>query len=872
MDPSSPQSDPRLRPKTWYQWLLHPRRHIESKRESDPASEASAGNSRFSRMLFLKSLPRWRRFLIVVPIVGLLVWVSIPNRLNSPNTLLQTIKGSSWKYSDDILRYVDPLIGTVNGGHVFPGATLPYGMAKAVADTSDRGEIAAGFVSDDSDIQGFSHLHDSGTGGSPSLGNFPLFVHPGCPEDDFAQCKYTYIGRGVPRIKHSATARPGYFAISLNNSVHAEMTATEHATLYRFSLPKAAEVLSHKAMVPTNPLLLLDLMDLGNSRTGGDIQVNPETGRITGNGSFSPSFGRGSYTAHVCADFRGADIRKTGVFLQTNVTDEIQAVGHVANNFYIPSGSAGAWIHFAHSEQIVARVGLSFISVQQACHNAEVEIPNFGFDDVVKAAEKAWRDKLSVIMPDHSGMSHEFLTTFWSGLYRALISPQDYTGENQLWESNEPYYDSFYCIWDSFRAQHPLLTIVDPKIQTKMVRSLIDIYKHEGKLPDCRMSFSKGYTQGGSNADVVLADAFIKNLTDGIDWNLGYEAVVSDAEVEPKDWSTTGRGSLVSWHTLGYVPYDDQDKNGTGPMSRGISRTVEYAYDDFVIALMARGLGHKNDETKYLQRSRNWKNLFNPEQEDRYRDEAGTVQMSTFKGFLQPRFRNGTWRYQNTRLCSPIYQQHSCYFDTQYETYEGSPWLYTFYVPQDMAALIEALGGHETFVERLDFFHSSGINYMGNEPNFLTTFQFHYAGRPGRSNYWLHQYIPGQFNSSINGIPGNDDCAMGAFTAFAFMGFYPVAGQDVYLLTAPMFRQVSIQTPSGKPAILRNVGGFDAPQYRNIYVQRVRLNGKSYTRNWIKHDFFLKGGTLEFVLGPTESDWGTRNEDLPPSLSTGLPD
>ncbi|KAI1387827.1 glycoside hydrolase family 92 protein [Hypoxylon trugodes] len=824
---------------------------------------------------FINGFPRWRRFLFVIPVTALLVWALLPSsRFNSPTRLLHAGKSSSGRSSDDILRHIDPLIGTTNGGHVFPGATLPYGMAKAVADASNRAEIAAGFVSDDSEIQGFSHLHDSGTGGSPSLGNFPLFVHPGCPEDDYSQCKFTAIGRAVPRIDGSATARPGYFAIGLNNSVYAEMTATGHATLYRFSFSKDDQVLSHNAMVPNNPLVLLDLTDLGTTRTGGDVVVDPIAGRITGNGSFNPSFGTGVYKAHACADFRGAEIRQSGVFIQTNVTNETNVMGFMGSDYFIPAGSAGGWIHFARPEknQIMARVGLSFISIEQACRNAETEIPDFAFEDVVKASEKAWKEKLSVIKPDTYGMSPEFVTTFWSGFYRALISPQDYTGENQLWNSSEPYYDSFYCIWDSFRAQHPLLTIVDPAVQTRMVRSLIDTYKNEGKLPDCRMSFSKGYTQGGSNADVVLADAFIKNLTDGINWNLGYEAVVSDAEVEPMDWSTSGRGNLVSWHELGYVPYDDTDRNGTGPMTRGISRTVEYAYDDFAIALMARGLGRKADEAKYLQRARNWRNLFNPEQEDRYRDEEGNVQKTQFKGFLQPRFQNGTWRYQNTRLCSPAYQQHVCYFDTQYETYEGSPWLYTFYVPQDMAELVSALGGRETFVERLDYFHSSGINYMGNEPNFLPTFQFHYAGRPGRSSYWVHQYIPGQFNESINGIPGNDDCAMGAFTTFAFMGFYPVAGQDVYLLTAPFFREVSLQTPSGKPATLRNIGGFDAPRYKNIYIQSAKLNGEPYNKSWITHEFFLKGGTLEFVLGSTESEWGTKDEDLPPSLSTGMLD
>jgi len=659
------------------------------------------------------------------------------------------------------------------------------------------------------------------------------------------------------------------------------MTATAHTNLFRFNFPTNPEVpyvyassgdASVPKTVPNSPLILLDLVDLSNSRSQGEVQVNETTGRMMGSGTYRPSFGQGSYSAYFCADFRGAEIRRTGTFSHTKVTDEIKVLGGLKNNVRLPHGSAGTWIQFERSpkSQILVRVGLSFISANQACSNAEREIGDFDFSRVVAAAESAWRQKLSVIQADHTGLSEDLVTTFWSGVYRTMLSPQDYTGENPLWQSNEPYYDSFYCIWDSFRAQHPLLTIIDPQIQTDMVRALIDIYKHEGKLPDCRMSFSKGFTQGGSNADVVLADALIKNLTRGIDWKLGYEAVVSDAEEEPKDWSTSGRGGIESWRTLGYIPVDDNDKNGTGPLSRSISRTVEYAYDDFTIALMARELGYKADEAKYLERSNNWRNLWQPEQDDRYRDrDTGAIQGSQFRGFLQPRLRNGSFSEQTTRLCSPIYEQHVCYFDTQHSTYEGSPWLYSFYVPQDMASLITTMGGPAHFVERLDYFHSSGINYMGNEPNFLPTFQFHYAGRPGRSAYWVHRYIPSLFNSSIAGIPGNDDCAMGAFSAFAFMGFFPVAGQDVYLLTPPMFREVSIRTPDGKGwATLRNVN-FD-PEFKSYYIQSATLNGKPYTKNWITHGFFRNGGVLEFVLGSKEGDWGTRKEDLPPSLSTGI--
>ncbi|KAI0483570.1 alpha-1,2-mannosidase-like protein [Xylaria cf. heliscus] len=836
---------------------------------------------------FLTTFPRRRRVL-AVPLFFLLVWAFLPiESFNPPRTLLFGITTAlAGKSTGDILQFVDPLIGTVNGGHVFPGATLPYGMAKPVADTNNMAEAAAGFVSDDSLIQGFSQLHDSGTGGNPSMGNFQLFPHPGCPNGDFTKCAYVAAQRATPRINGSATARPGYFAIGLNNSVYVEMTASAHTSLFQFNFPSGAEVpYTYTAAadvgaeggkdipqtVPNSPLILMDLNDLSNSRSGGDIVINATTGRMQGGGKFRASFGQGSYAAYFCADFRGAEIRRTGTFMQTNAKDNVQALGNLYSDVRIPHGSAGTWVQFASTpkNQILARVGVSFISATQACINAEREIPDFQFSRVVREAEAAWQEKLSVIKADHTGLNLDLLKTFWSGLYRTMLSPQDYTGENPLWKSDEPYYDSFYCIWDSFRAQHPLLTIIDPETQTDMVRALIDIYKHEGKLPDCRMSFSKGYTQGGSNADVVLADALIKNLTRGIDWALGYEAVVSDAEEEPSDWSVSGRGGIESWQTLGYIPVDDDDRRGTGPLSRSISRTVEYAYDDFAIALMARELGNKADEAKYLKRSHNWKNLWQADYDDHYQDkETGNTLGSSWKGFLQPRLRNGTFSAQTARLCSPIHEQHVCYFDTRHSTYEGSPWLYSFYVPQDMASLISLMGGPTSFVDRLDYFHSSGINYMGNEPNFLPTFQFHYAGRPGRSAYWVHQYIPSLFNSSVEGIPGNDDCAMGAFSAFAFMGFFPVAGQNVYLLTPPMFREVSIRTPDGKGwATLRNAN-FDS-EYKNMYIQSAKLNGKQYTRNWITHDFFAKGGVLEFTLGPKESEWGTRKEDLPPSLSTG---
>ena len=324
----------------------------------------------------------------------------------------------------------------------------------------------------------------------------------------------------------------------------------------------------------------------------------------------------------------------------------------------------------------------------------------------------------------------------------------------------------------------------------------------------------------------------------------------------------SGRGGLVSWKALGYIPTQNTDVEGIGTETRSISRTVEYAYNDFTIALLARELGHTADYQKYLSRSANWKNMFKADQPSIIN---GTD--TGFVGFLQPRYENGTWGLQDPIFCSPLFNFTSCYLNPQGgETYEGPVWLYTFFAPGDMATLITTLGGHERFTARLDWLHESGILYVGDEQAFLTIFLYHYVGRPALSAERAHQYIPSLFNDTVGGIPGNDDSgAMGSFQALVMTGFFPNAGQDVYFIIPPFFESVSITNgQTGKTATIRNIN-FD-PEYKNIYIQSATLNGEPYTRNWIQHSFFLEGGVLELTLGPQESAWGTGVEDVPPSL------
>ncbi|KAB8074024.1 glycosyl hydrolase family 92-domain-containing protein [Aspergillus leporis] len=761
----------------------------------------------------------------------------------------------------DVLQYVDPLIGSANGGNVFAGASLPYGMAKAVADT-DSTNNQGGFAYDGSSITGFSSLHDSGTGGQPSLGNFPLFPYVSCKDDDVNGCVFPKKQRKTQYDSRSVAASPGYFALTMASGIRVDMTVSNHSSLFRFQFPTGRE---------SKPLILLDLSDLSDTRQdNGTIAVYSDTGRMIGHARFLPSFGSGSYIPYFCVDFRSASgIRDNGIFVNSRAStnEKNLTISRSINGYPVPGG---AFVRFNSptDNTVLARVGLSFISSEQACSNAESEIPNFDFNSTRSIAVDLWTKKLAPIRVSRTGINSSFLTTFYSGIYRTMINPQDYTGENPLWKSKEPYFDSFYCLWDSFRSQLPFLTIFDPMSLGRMIRSLIDTQQHLGWLPDCRMSLCKGYTQGGSNADVVLADAYVKGISNGIDWQAGYSAVQKNAEEEPYDWSNEGRGGLDSWKSRDYIPVEDFDYKGFGTMTRSISRTLEYSYNDFTIAQMARGLGKQGDVEKYEASSRFWQNLFRADQTSFIN---GTD--TGFKGFFQPKYLNGTWGYQDPNTCSNIDTSgRACSLQNNAaETFESSIWEYQFFVPHDMAALLTRLGGPAQFVRRLDYLHDTGITYIGNEPAFLTVFQYHYAGRPGKSTSRAHFYIPKYFKANPAGLPGNDDSgAMGSFVAMTMIGLFPNPGQNVYLILAPFFESIRITSPlTGRTATIRAVN-FD-PAYKDIYIQSATLDGKPYTKNWVGHDFFTEGRELVLVLGRNESLWGTKDEDLPPSLSTRGP-
>lgn len=370
----------------------------------------------------LAALCSWRTLIVVVAGHGLLAVIAF--------LFFRGLTGSTPQ--EDVLKYIDPLIGTGPGGHVFAGATLPFGMAKPVADVT--GERMGGFASDNSPISGFSSLHDSGTGGSPSMGNFPIFLQPFCP--NITECYMPKFMRATPYVEDSVFASVGYFDITLGSGVRAEMTAAQRTSLFKFSFTNSTNV--------TNPVLLMDGGDLPGSNGPRSMYVNPETGRITAEGQFNPSFGQGTYRSYHCVDVRGAKLMDFGGHNATNPYPGVtNMTGH--NDYMAPR--QGVYIRFQevnNTDTIYARVGLSWLSIERACENAEREVKDWGFDRLVKEAQNAWREKLKPISIDSTDVDESHLRNYWSGVYRAFLSPQDYTGENQLWNSTEPYYDSWY--------------------------------------------------------------------------------------------------------------------------------------------------------------------------------------------------------------------------------------------------------------------------------------------------------------------------------------------------------------------------------------------------------------------------------------------
>jgi predicted alpha-1,2-mannosidase len=713
--------------------------------------------------------------------------------------------------AEDYVHYVYPFLGVDWGGETFVGAAVPFGMVKLGPDmeTFDGRPSSFGYESGGR-ILGFSHLHLSGASGK--YGN--ILVAPVTGPLDIRDVK-------SPRIEE--VNHPGYYAATLTRyNIRVELTSSRRVGFHRYTFLAAAH--SH---LTVNIAHCLDKGPGAESQRflGGQVRLLSDH-EAEGVGRYAGGWNKGGeYKVyfHMVLDTPAAGAR-------TWTGDTFSSAREAAVDGDRPLGASFDFRTHA-AQMIQAKVGISFLSSEQARKNVRLETPAWNFDAVRKASVRAWNQALSKIQL--RGETDSKRVQFYTAMYHTMLMPSDCTGENPGWQSSEPYYDDYYTIWDTFRSSSPLLTLIAPDRQRDLIRSLIDIYRHTGYMPDARSGNDNGRTQGGSNADVVIADAYVKGLT-GVDYPTAFEAMLKDATVSPSNPQKEGRGGLPDYNTKGYITLDYE---------RSGSRTVEYAYDDFAIAEVACGLHRPAEAKLFAARAHNWERLWDKD-----------LTLEGFKGFLRPRNSDGTWAAPNLLL-------RGSWLDF---FYEGDLWTYSLYAPQDVRKLIALAGGNQTFVCRLDnMFYRLHFD-ITNEPGFLVPVLYNWAGRPDHTAEAVNALLEKAFTDQRSGLPGNDDSgAMSSWFIFQSLGFYPNAGQDVYLVGTPSFPEAGITLASGKT--LRILARNMDDEHINRYIQSATLNGAPLDTAWFRHGQIAEGGTLVFTMGSAPSNWGTTI--APPSMS-----
>lgn len=653
--------------------------------------------------------------------------------------------------------YVDPRIGSEGEGRTFIGPCAPFGMVKPCPDAVSMPN--AGWAPMPGAIKGFSQTHVSGTGGGQKYGN--VLLQPFLRQDKPVMCALLLPDgskAAIPVYGYERTEEQvelGRYACTYDNGISTEVTAADRCAFYRI---RGATAL----LVDAASFLGMDTIPdkrEAQQYVGSDIRPTAPRelcGHTTVRGGWNNG---GPYTVFFCLQADGP--------VEVARADSLHAILYF-------SGPMGL------------KVGISYVSEAQARRNI---VPG-SFDGQVAALRCQWEDMLRRV--PYRGTPRD-RRMFYTALYHTLLMPIDKTGEREGW-GTEDYYDDYYALWDTYRTSFPLLMEYYPERAAAMIRSLLNIYRHEGYLPDARSGDCNGRTQGGSNAEVVIAEAFARGLK-GIDYDLALEAMIHDAEVVPADDEKEGRGGLAEYNRLGYIPYG---------IARAGTRTVEYSYDDWCIAQVARGLGYTDLYERYLRRSSNWRNLW-----------RGDYEWQGMRGFIMPRDAHGVWldsvpwgrsaaghhliAYKPDTKVAPW---HIAWWDTFF--YEALSAEYSLSVPHDVPTLIGLCGGDSAFRRRLDIFFGNHHYNVGNEPSFLTPYLYHYIGRPDLSSRRVAQIVRENFFDTPDGLPGNDDSgAMSAWLLWAMLGKYPVAGQGTYLSIAPVhFAPATVQPRRPQPKSL----------------------------------------------------------------------
>lgn len=754
------------------------------------------------------------------------------------NTVATIIAASSLAQEQaDLLRYVDPMIGTQRMGHVYPGASAPFGMVQLSPDTDtlpyavggkynpDVYRTCSGYQYDDSTIVGFSHTHFSGTGHS-DLGDILLMPTAGALQLNPGTAAEPKSGFRSVFHHTNEKAVPGKYEVLLeDHGIKAELTATTRVGMHSYEFARRDSV--H---------VILDLVhgiyNHADKNVWTFLRVENDTlvtgyRQTTGWGRTRTVYFAIAFSEHITHYGQQPDARPTEYRGFWRRFDQTKDFPEMAGK------QLRAWFDFnlKLNAKLLVKVALSSVSTEGALKNMKAEVPHWDFDRVVRETQDGWRKELDHIRIESK--RPEVLTNFYTAMYHACLSPtvyMDVDGQYRGLDQNDHTAQGFtnyttFSLWDTYRALHPLFNIIQRERSSDVINSMLAHYDQSTHhmLPIWSHHANENWCMIGYHAVSVIADAQAKGIT-GFDKKKALEACVSTALVPYFE----GLGEYID---LGFVP---EDRSGSS-----VSKTLEYAYDDRCIAHLAERTGNAAIAREFFERSDNYKHVFDPN-----------------AGFMRPRLADG-------RFLEPFDP-----LDTQQKGYiEGNAWNYGLYVPHEPSDLAKLMGGPKRLGEHLDslftmrlddkYFEKTeditrdGImgNYVhGNEPSHHVPYLYNYTDRPWMSGARSRQVMDAMYKPKPDGLSGNDDCGqMSAWYIFSALGFYPLEpGTDRYELGAPLVDKATIPLGNGKTFSLV----VKEQKAKNIYVQQVKLNGVPLERTSITHNELMSGGVLEFTLGP----------------------
>jgi len=703
------------------------------------------------------------------------------------------------------LKDVNIFIGTGGIGYGVgsdvPGPSLPFGMARPGPDTALLGthpsfHHCGGYHYGDNQIRGFSNFRLSGVG-IADYGN--VLVMPTLNMSGNYQKERSYR----ERFSHKdESAGPGYYAVTLRPSgIRAELTATRHCGVHRYSFPETPGRIIIDAAHTILPKHVCE------ANISYDSDLGMYKGRVLNCGGFTARNG-------------GVEI-----FFAVRVEGEAKDRGKF--------GEGGAWVEVSGDQPVTVFVGISFISVEQAVEHVREEALGRSFDEIWASAEKEWQEALSVI--EVEGGSREQRRIFATALYHSMIMPTDITEtggsyrglDEKVHNAEGRRYYSDFSLWDTFRTLHPLLVLIEPERTADMMQSLVVMSEQGGYLPKWPTSYRYTNCMIGASADNAIADAFVKGIRD-FDYEKAYAAMKKLAfEKTPEGHDFDGRVGVEEYMALGYVP-SDMYRSST-------SRTIEFSYNDWCIAQMAKEMGNEDDYQHFMERSENWRNLY---------DER--------TGFIRAKKSDGSWK-------GPFLE----WSWTSYYT-EGNARQWLWAPLHDVDGLVRVIGGRDRFVKRLDsFFRKATMrpntllwdNYYwhGNEPDIHASYLFNAVERPDLTQKWTRWAMEAKYMDAPNGLDGNDDAGtLSAWYVFSALGFYPLAGSDVYFVGSPVFDRAVIHLDKGDMVL---EAGPDPA--KNIYVEKVTVNGRELDGPFFKHHEIAEGGKLVFTMSSSPSGFSS---------------